>query len=1203
MEPSRGAPADESPDRDIPYLSVVFAWRIEHDNSDLVGRLQASLDGWIEQTNRHNLRTELLLVEWNALGGGHRRERALRWPDDTGLCDVRILEIPITVPHGHGRHGGALAEMIARNVAIRRARGEFVLVSSAGVLFSNELIEFLASRRLEADRLYRIDRHDVAAGIPLGGKPDEQLAWCASHVTRILAREGTFQVTSDGFRQNGAEDIARTRAGIHFGAGWFPVERSITREPFRWIGNEAEFFLSSRTGAGVMELDVETGPGIAKTPAALQILDRVGAPVAEWQVAGRTRVALRVPLFATGDPQLLRLLVFGGGLPILDDPRILNLRVFRCDWIEPGAAATPLRSYARTVWENRSMLVRMLGDLRASNGIMPLLWKAPLAFHAVIDLLRRRSDDVFEAGSNLPFGPGWWDLTQVGQERFRWASEDAQLMLAINRKDYQLSMLVEPAQGWSNTSCELVVRDSRAVEIARRSVNGLTLLRFAVPMPEGTATTLSLRLEGEGVPAEDTKAQNFRLLACASESSNARRLEASSSDGREPWSVLQVDTRPAEIDWAVRLEAGRAEILDSGNPAFLHTNAGADFTLMSRAHWRDLRGYSELCRAESDVEALLCYAAHFAGVREVVLQDPMRIFHIGPSASAEGEGTLAERQTSSIGENLQCQSDDDSLGLIALMRRRRSLLILNLDAWGLGDTIVSETNLLRLDSPPSFPTRESGMALARSEGEPYLSVVIAARNDDHGGNMLGRMQAFLTAWLSQSRRYGLASEIIVVEWNPPADRPKLIDALEWPSGPSPCSIRFVEVPQKVHQRFPHANALPMHQMIAKNVGIRRARGEFVLATNLDIVFSAELMQFLSQRQLVPGRMYRIDRHDVSREIPANANADELLAFCGSHILRVFTREGCFEFDPPGLRKFEGADIAPETGIRFGHGWYGVENYGAECFRWIAREAEVLFQEPVAGRRLLIDADTGPSAPQGAVGIEIIGPEGFAIASGTVEGRCHLLIELTDPIAKGFRLRVVGAGLPLAHDLRMLNLRAFGVRWERPSDSPAAVFPNRHSLLQVVRVGSAVNWDSLVLTTSPPATPIKDAAYLHTNACGDFTLLSQHDWFKLRGYPEFPLWPMHIDSLFCYAAHHAGLREVILNEPMRMFHIEHLSGAGWTPEGEAERNSRITAKGVHAMEYGDFILWVNHMRRLNAPIITTREDWGLGGVTLEERVVG
>jgi len=53
--------------------------------------------------------------------------------------------------------------------------------------------------------------------------------------------------------------------------------------------------------------------------------------------------------------------------------------------------------------------------------------------------------------------------------------------------------------------------------------------------------------------------------------------------------------------------------------------------------------------------------------------------------------------------------------------------------------------------------------------------------------------------------------------------------------------------------------------------------------------------------------------------------------------------------------------------------------------------------------------------------------------------------------------------------------------------------------------------------------------------------------------------MHIDSLFCYAAHHGGIGEVVLPEPMRIYHTEHLSAAGWTPEGEQERLARIETK--------------------------------------------
>src|SRR5689334_23000094 len=109
---------------------------------------------------------------------------------------------------------------------------------------------------------------------------------------------------------------------------------------------------------------------------------------------------------------------------------------------------------------------------------------------------------------------------------------------------------------------------------------------------------------------------------------------------------------------------------------------------------------------------------------------------------------------------------------------------------------------------------------------PYLSLVVAARNDDHGGNLLGRMQAFVNGWIGLSKRHGLSSELIVVEWNAPADRPPLAQALNWPDDLAPCTVRFIDVPPAIHRRYRHADCLALYQMIAKNVGIRRARGRF-----------------------------------------------------------------------------------------------------------------------------------------------------------------------------------------------------------------------------------------------------------------------------------------------------------------------------------------------------------------------------------------
>src|ERR1035441_6883595 len=94
-----------------------------------------------------------------------------------------------------------------------------------------------------------------------------------------------------------------------------------------------------------------------------------------------------------------------------------------------------------------------------------------------------------------------------------------------------------------------------------------------------------------------------------------------------------------------------------------------------------------------------------------------------------------------------------------------------------------------------------------------------------------------------------------------------MDALQWPEDLGPCTVRFLHVPPELHRRYRHAEALPLYQMIGKNAGIRRARGRFVLATNIDILFSSELAAFLAAGQLQSGRMYRIDRHDAMSGVP------------------------------------------------------------------------------------------------------------------------------------------------------------------------------------------------------------------------------------------------------------------------------------------------------------------------------------------------
>ena len=124
-------------------------------------------------------------------------------------------------------------------------------------------------------------------------------------------------------------------------------------------------------------------------------------------------------------------------------------------------------------------------------------------------------------------------------------------------------------------------------------------------------------------------------------------------------------------------------------------------------------------------------------------------------------------------------------------------------------------------------------------------------------------------------------------------------------------------------------------------------------------------------------------------------------------------------------------------------------------------------------------------------------------------------------------------------------------------------------------------------------------FLHTNGCGDFTLLAREHWFDLRGYAEMDLFSMNLDSLFCFAAHYGGACEQVLSDPMRIYHIEHGSGSGWTPEGQAKLFERIAAKGLSFVDNADVLAMAAHMRRLGAPMIFNHEDWGMAAFELKE----
>jgi len=292
-----------------------------------------------------------------------------------------------------------------------------------------------------------------------------------------------------------------------------------------------------------------------------------------------------------------------------------------------------------------------------------------------------------------------------------------------------------------------------------------------------------------------------------------------------------------------------------------------------------------------------------------------------------------------------------------------------------------------------------GQPPAPARGEPYLSVVVTTRNDDHGGDPLKRLQAFVNAFDEQARRTGLDAEVIVVEWNPPTERPTVSALLRLPDARW-CTYRFVEVPPAAHAGLRHADVLPLFQMIAKNVGIRRARGQFILATNIDIILSMELVEYLASRPLQPGYLYRVDRHDIQANLPVDATVETQLAWAASHQLRVHTRNGSYPVDENGRSLCLAEDIVDGRTIRLGDGWHVREGgRGAPVFRWASDRVALIVDPTVVptmhAPSLVLEVEANPYDPRAWVRIEMLDGD-RTVSRAHLVGRMRVNVPLDFP---------------------------------------------------------------------------------------------------------------------------------------------------------------------------------------------------------------
>jgi hypothetical protein len=151
--------------------------------------------------------------------------------------------------------------------------------------------------------------------------------------------------------------------------------------------------------------------------------------------------------------------------------------------------------------------------------------------------------------------------------------------------------------------------------------------------------------------------------------------------------------------------------------------------------------------------------------------------------------------------------------------------------------------------------------------------------------MTKRMRIFAQGLLYQCKKFKLKAECIFVEWNPIPEKPLLKDILPLPKPDDYLTIRFIQVPNSLHKQLKHSDKLPLFQMIAKNVGIRRSNAPMVICTNVDLLFSDNLFSELSSINTDRGTFFRCNRCDIPNHIREDISVEEQLNFSKNNILQ------------------------------------------------------------------------------------------------------------------------------------------------------------------------------------------------------------------------------------------------------------------------------------------------------------------------------
>ena len=174
------------------------------------------------------------------------------------------------------------------------------------------------------------------------------------------------------------------------------------------------------------------------------------------------------------------------------------------------------------------------------------------------------------------------------------------------------------------------------------------------------------------------------------------------------------------------------------------------------------------------------------------------------------------------------------------------------------------------------------LGFSDKEGINSLSIVVVGRNDNYGGDFSLRLKTTFDWNLSLFPN----AELIYVEWNPIKENES---DCHWITEAYPNAKCFI-VPNEIHKTLITTKNFPLLEYFAKNVGIRKASGDWIILVNADVLIGPDFIQDKVNSDTVYGthynniqwnnkpirKEYLEDKKNILRFFPANSKLESVV---------------------------------------------------------------------------------------------------------------------------------------------------------------------------------------------------------------------------------------------------------------------------------------------------------------------------------------